>query len=268
MPSSFKRDSCWHLSTRLARPTGLVRRGWFALVVMVWGGLPTVVWGGMPSFTLSDAASMRLEVISFFGLAFLACSAVIRWIWNSLRTDFPRLPVLSFRRALGLTFVWGCLFLLVLTMISGARELMTPGAWRKDGLTYKLATPDVQPAADSSAGEAASLWRKRRASLKRLHQELTRFAREHSGKYPSAVEFARSWEDRFPLPDHPGWNYRYAPPGNAAVPEHVLLEEPPVFADARLGLLHSGRIVVLEDAAASGSPGENPEPQNDSGEAP
>jgi hypothetical protein len=247
---------------------GLVRRGWFALVVMVWGGLPTVVWAGMPSFTLTDAASMRLEVISFFGLAFLACSAVIRWIWNSLRTDFPRLPVLSFRRALGLTFVWGCLFLLVLTMISGARELMTPGAWRKDGLTYKLSTPDVQPSADSSAGEAAALWRERRATLTRLHQKLTRFAREHAEEFPSAVEFARSWEDRFPLPARPGWNYRYAPPGDTAVPEHVLLEEPPVFADGRLGLLLSGRIVVLEDVPASSSPGEKPEPQDDSGEAP
>ena len=34
--------------------------------------------------------------------------------------------------------VWGSLFVLVLTMISGARELMTPGAWKKDGITYVL----------------------------------------------------------------------------------------------------------------------------------
>jgi len=26
----------------------------------------------------------------------------------------------------------------VLTMISGARELMTPGAWEKDGAIYRL----------------------------------------------------------------------------------------------------------------------------------
>jgi hypothetical protein len=34
--------------------------------------------------------------------------------------------------------LWGLLFLLILTMISGARELMTPGAWEKHGSTYRL----------------------------------------------------------------------------------------------------------------------------------
>ena len=41
-------------------------------------------------------------------------------------------------KALGVVFLWGLLFVLVLTMISGARELMTPGAWEKKGLTYRL----------------------------------------------------------------------------------------------------------------------------------
>ena len=38
----------------------------------------------------------------------------------------------------------------VLTMIFGAKELMTPVAWQKDGFTYSLAEPDgtaVDPAA-------------------------------------------------------------------------------------------------------------------------
>ena len=75
---------------------------------------------------------MRFQTISFFLLLFLLCSWVIKWIWNAARSDFPRLPHLSFRRAMGLVAVWGLLFLLVLTMISGARELMTPGAWKKE----------------------------------------------------------------------------------------------------------------------------------------
>jgi hypothetical protein len=222
----------------------------------------------MPSFTLTQAVGLRIEVISFFGMAFLACSAVLRWIWNSLRTDFPRLPFLSFRRALGLTFVWGCLFLLVLTMISGARELMTPGAWRKQGATYTLANPASSQAVDSSAGGATGLWRERQATLTRLHEELTRFARKHSWKYPSPDEFAQAWEDRFVVPGHPGWTYRYAPPGDAAVPEYVLIEEPPAFVDARLGMLISGRIVVLEDARANFSPGGPPDLRNDWAGAP
>jgi len=49
------------------------------------------------------------------------------------------LPRLSFGRALAGVILWGLLFFIVLTMISGARELMTPGAWKKDGATYKLA---------------------------------------------------------------------------------------------------------------------------------
>ncbi len=34
--------------------------------------------------------------------------------------------------------LWGLLFTVVLAMISGARELMTPGAWEKQGATYRL----------------------------------------------------------------------------------------------------------------------------------
>ena len=95
--------------------------------------------------TFSDIARMRLSTISFFAVLFLLCSLAVRWIWNSLRKDFPRLPYLSFRRAVSLIALWGLLFLLVLTMISGARELLTPGAWKKDGLTYKL-KDELEPA--------------------------------------------------------------------------------------------------------------------------
>src|SRR5262245_64725299 len=95
-------------------------------------------FAGMPSFTLTDAASMRLQSISFFLVVFFVSALIIRWIWNALRADFPKLPRLSYVKSLGLVGLWGLLFLLVLTMISGARELMTPGAWKKDGLTYTL----------------------------------------------------------------------------------------------------------------------------------
>src|SRR5829696_7702497 len=103
------------------------------------------VSAGMPSFTLTDAASLRLQSISFFLVVFLLSALVIRWIWNALTTDFPRLPRLSYPKALGLVALWGLLFLLVLTMISGARELMTPGAWKKQGLTYTLADQEPAP---------------------------------------------------------------------------------------------------------------------------
>ena len=93
---------------------------------------------GMPSFTLSDVAKLRLDSISFF----LACLLLSAWgvkaLWNSLAHDFPRLPRMSYFRALSVITLWGFLFVLVLTMISGARELLTPGAWEKQDVTYKL----------------------------------------------------------------------------------------------------------------------------------
>ncbi len=103
--------------------------------------------------TLSKLAKLRLDAISFFLVALLASGWAIQRIWNSLAKDFPKLPRISYLRSLGLIALWGLLFLLVLTMISGARELMTPGAWRKNGLTYELAEP-ASPAPNNAA-EAA-----------------------------------------------------------------------------------------------------------------
>ena len=81
--------------------------------------------------TLSDLSRERLEIISFFVLCLLLCAAVIRGIWNGLRKDFPFLPRLSYLRALGIIAIWGLLFVLILTMIAGARELMTPAPGRR-----------------------------------------------------------------------------------------------------------------------------------------
>src|SRR5262245_50280559 len=92
---------------------------------------------GMPSFTLTEVGRLRVETISFFLMLLLGSAWLIQWLWNMLCEDF-RLPRLSYAKALGITVLWGLLFILVLTMISGARELMTPGAWKKGGVTYRL----------------------------------------------------------------------------------------------------------------------------------
>src|SRR5262245_3581544 len=100
----------------------------FTIVVVTGGlgaGVPATALGGMPSVTPADIqrivaatrlTTQRLEAISFFLVAFLIVAAAIRGIWNSLRRDFPRLPRLSYTRALGLVALWGLLFLIVLTM--------------------------------------------------------------------------------------------------------------------------------------------------------
>src|SRR4051812_36139998 len=114
----------------------------FPLVVLCTAALlawPVVVWAGMPPpYTLRDLARMRLETISFFLVVLLASSKLVQWLWNGLRSPAGRVPWLSYPKALGIVMLWGLLFSVVLAMISGARELMTPGAWEKDGATYRL----------------------------------------------------------------------------------------------------------------------------------
>jgi hypothetical protein len=109
---------------------------------------------GMPSplpievprvFQLSTPALERFQTISFFLFIFAVCAATVMFLWNYLQRDFPLLPRLTFGRAAAGVFLWGLLFVIVLTMISGARELMTPRAWEQRGYTYQIAEPPSPP---------------------------------------------------------------------------------------------------------------------------
>jgi len=101
--------------------------------------LPQPAQAGMPApFVLTDVARMRVETISFFLLVLLITCALIQLLWNSLRPSFERLPRLTYGKAVALVVLWGLLFVVVLAMVSGARELMTPGAWERNGATYRL----------------------------------------------------------------------------------------------------------------------------------
>ena len=101
-------------------------------------GFAYPAYAGMPSFTLSDVATLRLSGMSFFALIIILVTFGIKYLWNSLREDFPRLPRLEFRKSLALVILLGLLFDIVLLMISGTREMMTPGAWVKGDTTYQL----------------------------------------------------------------------------------------------------------------------------------
>jgi hypothetical protein len=109
----------------------------FAIAALAF--FPADAIAGMPApVRLTDIGRMRLQTISFFLLILFLSAALIQWLWNGLRPTFPRLPKLNYPRALSLVVLWGLLFVVVLAMISGARELMTPGAWEKHGATYRL----------------------------------------------------------------------------------------------------------------------------------
>ena len=116
-----------------------------AMQQLMWAGTIALLLGGnasaragmpapLPSpddivrvFHLNDSVDQRLQAISFFVVGLLTCAAIVRSLWNYIARDWASLPRLSFGKALAGIILWGLLFFLVLTMISGARELMTPG---------------------------------------------------------------------------------------------------------------------------------------------
>jgi hypothetical protein len=202
----------------------------------------------MPSFTLADLprvrtladlTRLRLEAISFFLVVFLLSAAAVRLIWNSLRRDFPRLPRLSYVRACGAVMLWGLLFLLVLTMISGARELMTPGAWRKDGPTFQL-VGDQPPPAEREIAE-------RFAAIERLYETLAAEARNHGGTFPAELRTLERPPQAIPSPDNEGPRFVYVGGKLPGEDEgaRILAYESGVVGQDRLVLLTDGMVVWM-----------------------
>lgn len=195
--------------------------------------------------TLDDVARMRLEAISFFIVAFLICAGLVQWGWNALRRDFQRLPTLTYGKALTMLGLWGLIFVLVLTMISGARELMTPGAWRKDGYTYKLNR-------DLSTSEAEQqMWERieseRWSKLAELKVALWAYAKSYDGQLPTDAAASGIADALWRTPEPSGIRYRYI--GGRRVNEGVQLVvcEPSVFPSPRLGLTSDGQIRRMTD---------------------
>jgi hypothetical protein len=198
---------------------------------------------GMPSYDLSDIVALRLEEISFFSILILGCALGVRLMWNSLAKDFPRLPRLSYMRSLSLTALLGLLLLLVLTMISGARELLTPGAWRKQGATYRLNAAVTEPV--------------RRAALESLWLALFDYAQKHGGQFPPH-DFSPEVPERLWLaPDREGTRFIYLPGLTTEARTNLLACEPVELGEGRFALFANGEIRKLPTAdilAALGVP--------------
>lgn len=206
------------------------------LILAFVAGTPGIVLAGMPSITLTDVARLRLETLSFFLVVFLVCSKVVQWLWNGLARDFPRLPRLGYWRSVGVVSLWGLLFLVVLTMISGARELLTPGAWEKVGLTYKLADkPDAN--AYTPPTEAT-----RREKLERLREAFWAYARSHDGKLPAGPTDPDIAAEYWQTPDPSGVAYCYTAGLMPHQGSRPLAWEPRVFGDRQFVLFTSGEV--------------------------
>ena len=111
-----------------------------AILFYLWSA---AAYAGMPSVTLSDLAEARLSAISFFLLLILLVALGVKVLWNTMRRDFPKLPRIDYKRALALVVLLGLLFDVILLMIAGTREIMTPEAWEKSGTTYQLRDRDA-----------------------------------------------------------------------------------------------------------------------------
>lgn len=211
---------------------------------------PVPALAGMPAplptnpervLRLGDTPLARLQAISFFLLAFLLSAAGVQLLWNYVRQDFPTVPRLTYRRAVAGVFLWGLLFVIVLTMISGARELMTPGAWKKQGVVYQLADPPAKPrAADPEAV--------RRAHLEQLRTALWRFAAMHNGRFPTTDEGTAIPDEVWRVPGAGGLRYQYTPGLSAGHLPELLAWEPELDPERRLVLRANGDILVQRSA--------------------
>lgn len=186
---------------------------------------------------LTDLAKTRLSTISFFLMLFLLSAWVLQRIWNGLRKDFPRLPLITYWRSVMFLGVWACLFMLVLSMIGGTREILTPGKWEKSGLTYKLVDDERK---------AAELDLDRRTNIAALKAALWRYADLHNGQLP-VDEWANdipteAWE----TPELSRARYVYVP-GRKIGSEKVeiVAYEPRVFPRDRLAVMSDGTILRL-----------------------
>jgi hypothetical protein len=186
---------------------------------------------GMPSFTLRDIYRVRFQELSFFIFLLLFCAFLFQLMWNYAIKGFRSLPRLNFWRSLCLASLFGLLMLLVLTMISGIREVLTPGAWRKQGSTYRL---------NDSAQEPV-----RKRSLEHLRTALFNYAQAHQGTFPPH-DFAQEIPEKlWESPDPTGSHYVYSGGLSTNGPGSVLALEPPNFGENRFVLLISGEIRLL-----------------------
>jgi hypothetical protein len=195
----------------------------------LFGAAP--VHAGMTFYDLNDVVRLRVQDISFFALLLVICAFGIKLMWNQFAKGFPQLPRITFLRSACLTGVLSLLMLLVLSMISGARELLTPGAWRKQGSAYRL----------NDAGSETL----RRQSMEFLRSSLWTYAKDHDGKFPAHDFVSEISEKIWQAPDSVGTRYIYVGSLKLGASNAVVAFEPEKFGESRFALFANGEIKAL-----------------------
>ncbi len=213
---------------------------------------------GMPGVSLTDAGRLRIDTLSFFLMIFVLSAWILKGVWNGLGRQLTVLPPINFRTSCGLVFLWGMLAVIVLTMISGARELMTPGAWEKHGLTYRLTDSHIQTKAADWEQQVLS---ERRERLMLLGMSLRSFAALNQGRLPNATQATPSLIDTntskmsteleiltgdlIYLPRQSAVSYCYVVNRTLADADRIVIYEPGFYPDSTLGIQINGVIRQL-----------------------
>lgn len=227
----------------------MVTRLWSGLLALVlWVSLSTSALAGMPSVSLTNMGRMRLEVISFFTVLLLLSTLLILLLWNMLAKDFKWLPRLTFFRALLVTILWGLLFVFVLTMIAGARELLQPGAWERTGALYKLSDDDKVENEDARQAQARLLDR-RTDAMRDLRAVLFSYAAANDGLFLPSTEVPGITPAILEIPNAHGAQYIYRPHHKQSDdPPAIIAFEPEIFGNGRVVLYSDGRVELLAES--------------------
>lgn len=204
------------------------------ITACIWLSASGYASAGMTVITLTDVARTRLDALSFFIFTYLVISWLVKLLWNHLAKTITALPKLDYRRALGLVFLSGLLFYVVLTMISGARELLTPGAWEKQGTGYRL----------REGGPTDVSKDLRRESLRKLQEGIWSYAKTHDGKPPGGPLLDGIDPELWRFPG--GGLYCMMPDISPGGGRKILIYEPSTAGARRFVLLADG---TIEDRA-------------------
>ena len=144
----------------------------------------------------------------------------------------------ALKHAFSLLLVCSLFLYVVLTMISGARELMTPGAWVTTGATYQLATPDRDGKQwlDSA----------RRIALEDLRDALWQYAEHHHGNLPPHKE-DEAISPKLWLGINPeAGQFAYIAGGKPGKSSEIVVYEPDAYGGQRFALLLDGTVLRLD----------------------
>jgi len=197
-----------------------------ALMLAVFASI-SPAQAGMSVYGLRDIYRLRFEEISFFIVLLLVCAALFQLLWNHAVKGF-NIPRLKFRQSLCLAVLLGLVMLLILAMISGIREVLTPEAWRRQGSSYRLNDPSQEPA--------------RRRSLDQLRSALFDYASRSKGQFPPHDFVPEIPEKLWESPDQLGSHYIYSGGLTTNDVAALLAVEPANFGDHRFVLFVSGEI--------------------------